>query len=124
MMDVRDAGWVALGGVLVEAIRTGFRYVRGRRNDGDTLELRWREQLLTEHKLLRDSLGEQVEALRADLGRAWARVHDLEASVNKQAAEILVLREENSRLRRKLDESQRRVAELERKGRESGEVPQ
>ena len=117
MMDVRDAGWVALGGVLVEAIRTGFRYLRGRRNDGDTLELRWREQLLTEHKLLRDSLGEQVDALRA-------RVHDLEASVNKQAAEILVLREENSRLRRKLDESQRRVAELERKGRESGEVPQ
>lgn len=124
MMDIRDAGWVALGGVLVEGIRTGFRYLRGRRNDGDTLELRWREQLLTEHKALRDSLTEQVEALKADLGRAWARVHELEASINKQADEIIALRTENILLRGKLDESQRRVAELERKGRESGEVPQ
>lgn len=115
MFELKDAGWVAIGGVLVAAIKSGAGFFRGRKRDGDTLELRWREQLLGEHKSLRDNLTDQMKGLKDDLDRAWARVRELEGKVGQQSIEIYNLRAENQQLRAKLEAANRRVAELERK---------
>lgn len=120
VIELKDAGWVAIGAVLVAGIKSAVVFLRGRKRDEDSLELRWREQLLGEHKALRDNLNDQMKGLKDDLDRAWSRVRDLEGKVGQQSIEIINLRVENQELKRKLDAANSRVAELERKGKIAG----
>lgn len=106
-MDFRETTIAGLAGAVGIGCKSVFDYLRGRGRDIESALQKQREDLIREQSEFRQSLRQEINALKTDLTSAWKRMHELEEKIVK-------LTVENAQLRIELHRSEARVAELER----------